>query len=226
MQQLNILLVSDHWITRAALAGLLLKLSLPAEVHEAAEISEAVTLLERRKRLDLVLLDLDTTCHDRLNHIVSVRQKVPEVPLVVLTPRTDRAELLKCVEYGAVGYLAKTTQPEEMLAALERVLTGEVALPQRLFLNTGANGSNAMSDDDDYIRVSAQFDGLTPRQRQVLSHLAQGASNAQIAEALGLSINTVRVHLQSITSKLGIRNRTVISAYAARWQGHRLRSVA
>lgn len=217
MTELKILIVDDHWIARAAIIGLLPQLEQNYEVVEAGTVSDAMNHIEEGG-LRLIILDLNLPDGDPWDTISHIRNKIPDVPLLVMSVSENRDDVLKCLERGVVGYLPKTSEPEHIVSTIKRVLSGEVALPQRLLLNASAAGSSAISDDAEFLRICALIDGFTPRQREVFLFLADGASNQDIATALGLSVNTVRVHLQSIASKLDTRRRSAIGAYASRWR--------
>ena len=221
MSVLNVLVVDDHWIARAAVIGLLPKLDRKVRAFEAASVAEANKIIEGGEKLGLVILDLNLPDGEPWQTLSDLRARLPGVPIIVMSVSEQRADVLNCLDHGAVGYLPKTSDPEHILTTLERALAGEVAFPQRLLMTQGNAPGPAMSDDAEFIRVCALVEGFTPRQLEVFEHLADGASNHDIASSLGLSVNTVRVHLQSIATKLDIRKRSTISAHAARWRSRR-----
>lgn len=220
MSVLRVLVIDDHWIARTAVIGLLPQLADDLEIIEASAAGDAIEKVEADEKPDLIILDLNLPEADPWQTISAMREKAKDVPLVVMSISERREDVLKCLELGVVGYLPKSSEPEHIVATLRRVLAGEVALPQRLLLNqSNGNGTVvAAANDTDFIRICTVIEGFTPRQREVFNFLADGASNGEIATALGLSVNTVRVHLQSIASKLDTRRRTAIGAYAARWR--------
>lgn len=221
MSVLNVLVVDDHWIARAAIIGLLPKLDCETKAFEAGTVAEAKKIIEGDDVPGLVILDLNLPDGDPWQTLSDFRQRLPGVPIIVMSVSERRADVLNCLDHGAVGYLPKTSDPEHILTTLNRALAGEVAFPQRLLMAQEGGVAPAMSDDAEFVRVCALVEGFTPRQLEVFEHLADGASNHEIASALGLSVNTIRVHLQSIASKLDIRKRSALSAHASRWRSRR-----
>lgn len=223
MSVLRALVIDDHWIARAAIIGLLPKLGHEIEVAEASTAAEALEKLKADVKTNLIILDLNLPDSNSWETISSIRELSGGVPVVVMSVSERREDVLKCLELGVVGYLPKTSEPEHIVATLRRVLAGEVALPQRLLLSQATAEPTAISDDADFLRICTIIESLTPRQLQVFEHLAEGDSNTEIAAALGLSVNTVRVHMQSIASKMDTRRRAAIGAYAARWKARQNR---
>ncbi|MEM9233119.1 MAG: response regulator transcription factor [Pseudomonadota bacterium] len=218
MSALRVLVIDDHWIARAAVISLLPQLSSEPAVFEASSAEDAMKVIEGEDKLDLIILDLNLPDADPWSTIQTIRDKASGVPVVVMSVSERREDVLKCLEQGVVGYLPKTSEPEHIVATIRRVLAGEVALPQRLLLNRTSSEATAITDDTDFLRVCTIIENFTPRQKEVFEFLADGATNIEIATALGLSVNTVRVHMQTIGAKLDVRQRSAIGAYAARWR--------
>jgi len=217
-ESLKILIADDHWIARNAVASLLGGLAAQIDLSEAANIDEALELLREENDVDLIIVDLNMPGTPVLESFPILRQLAPQAKIVVITVSENRADVLRCLEAGAVGYVPKTAPPDAILGTFERVLSGEVALPQKLLVNTAPVENTPISDDADLVRIGLAFDEFTPRQKEIFMMLATGTGNKDIASDLGLSVNTVRAHLQAITSKMKADNRAMLTLYASRWK--------
>jgi DNA-binding NarL/FixJ family response regulator len=209
MLPLRVLVADDHRLFRQGLIGLMkTRCDLVQVVGEAATGRETVQLAQRL-RPDLVLLDISMPEGDGLQAARVIRQSLPDVAVVMLTASELDEHLYEAVRLGAAGYLLKNLDAAELFDLLVGVARGEAALTRtmaaRLLKNvawhtTHSNGAGA--------------DALTEREVEVLRLVAQGASNPQIAEALCITVNTVKVHLRNILDKLRLVNRTQAAAYA------------
>lgn len=213
---MNVLIADDHPIVRSSLAQLLRVVDEDAEILEASSYEEAIECADKHEDLDLMLLDLrmpGMAPFDGLKQLVTRR---PSVPIVIVSAVDNRADALRAIELGAMGYLPKTMAADEFESLLQRVIDGQVAMPRSLLeqdreLPSSPHGVSAMSDSS----ARERLDRLTRRQQQVLSYLAQGKSNMQIAQDLGLSEKTVRLHVSAILKTLNLSNRTQAALFAA-----------
>ncbi|MEM6414468.1 MAG: response regulator transcription factor [Pseudomonadota bacterium] len=213
---INILIADDHWVVRAAIGHLLRRLG-DVKVHEAESADEAISIAEKNEDLDLVLLDLQMPGSSSLNAISKLRSMRDQMKVIMISVSENRSDVLQCLECGAVGYIPKTAEPDVILSTIRRVLNGEVALPQRLLVKESQE-SPVINDDDQLTQIFRAFEALTPRQQEIFALLADGSQNKEIAEKLQLSVNTVRVHLQAISSRLPARDRSQLVLYASRWK--------
>ncbi len=220
-RKLKILIADDHWLVRSAIARLLGRLSPFAQTLETATVKDTIAAVEENDDLDLVLLDLNMPDGDALEAISDIRERRTNVPIVMISVCEDRADVLQCLDKGAVGYIPKTAAEDEIMSTVKRVLNGEVALPQRLLLSSEPSREQAFSDDRQLAQTFAACEDFTPRQKEIFMMLAEGAKNQAIADQLNVSVNTVRVHIQAISSKLPGRGRTQLEALAARWKARR-----
>ncbi len=218
MEKLSVLVADDHWVARAAVSHLLNKLDREIDLFEAANGDELNAALNSAPALNLIILDLNMPGCDAWSTIRNVRKSLPMTPLIVISASEKRADVLRSLQEGAVGYVPKSAEPDVILSTVKRVLAGEVALPQRLLVKQEADQGETIADDRELAQVCAALEHFTPRQREIFGLLATGAQNKDIARTLDLSVNTVRVHMQAITSKLKISNRSEIALCAARWK--------
>ncbi len=212
--QLNVLIVDDHWIARAAIAHLLPKLHSAVNVTEASSADEAISLTENGEDFDLIVLDLNMPGYDIWKAIGTLKKTAP---IIVMSVSEERADVLRCLQEGAFGYVPKTALPDTILKTIKRVLNGEVALPQRLLVSETAKDQSPIADDEQLVDISAALEEFTPRQKEIFAMLSTGADNRDIARKLELSVNTVRAHMQAITSKLKVKNRATLALYSSRW---------
>ena len=189
---MKVLIVDDHPLIRQGLRDALRQRGFDV-VAEAASVAEAIAQIAHTNP-NLVLIDLNLPDGSGLEIITWVRSISSSMRLVVLTLHDDDKQLIASLEAGAHGYLLKSAPIQELIASLEMV----VASPKN-FVAAGLHKA--------LIKRSSNFD-LSSREIQVLSHLKEGASNLDIAQALFLSQATVKSHLNSIYRKLGVSNLT------------------
>ena len=209
---MKVLLADDHWIVRTALCRILEQLDEDIEVLEAGTFDEAFEIAKSTADLDLILVDLVMPGMNRLVGMQTIHDCRPQVPVVVISVIEDRKEILRAVDLGAMGYVPKTAEGDDIIKALKLVLNGGVALPRRILQR---RDEFAMDDAIKEPLPELIDSRLTKRQHQVLELLGEGGSNAQIADKLGLSKNTVRVHIHAILNRLQLKNRTEAALLAA-----------
>ncbi|MEM7170395.1 MAG: response regulator transcription factor [Pseudomonadota bacterium] len=213
---IKILAADDHWIARSALANLLRALDREPQVLEAGDFDETLKLVHANPDLDLILLDLVMPGMDGMEGLETLRRTAPEIPVVVVSVNEDRAMVLKAVGLGAAGYVPKTSSGDEILTAIKRVLAGDLALPRRIIERYQTQKAEISVEPEGADGLDIGCPDLTARQEQILDLMGSGLSNAQIAEKLGISINTVRVHIHGLVRRLRLQSRTQAALYAAR----------
>lgn len=153
---------------------------------------------------DLIILDLTMPGMNGVAGLEHVRARHPGIPVVVLSGRTGREDIMGALNRGANGYLPKTLSGKAMLAALRLVMSGETYVPSILMderTRPGVRGA-------DHAGGVPGINALTERERDVLDFLCQGKSNKEIARDLAIREVTVKVHVGNIMRKLGAANRT------------------
>jgi len=207
MDKISVLIVDDHGVVRQGLRTYLELLDDITIVGEAENGVEAVEQV-RRQQPDIVLMDL---VMPEMNGVEATRQVVaisPSTKVVVLTSFSEDDLVFPAIEAGATGYLLKDVDPAELHRAIRAVHEGEVQLHpdimQKLIHRVSAPQNESDSDHGD----------LTPRELEVLSHIAQGESNREIAMTLSISEKTVKTHVGNILSKLHLSDRTQAAIYA------------
>lgn len=197
---MKILLADDHKLVRAGLVLVLKQMEPDIELLEAGTGREAVSLAEAHNDIDLVLMDLDLPEGSGLEALSAINAKSAGMPVVILSAMEDQAMVSRAMELGARGFIPKSASGEVMVNSLRLVLSGGICLPPGYGEARGEK--------------NAELPNLTHRQLEVLRFMAQGNSNKEIARELGISENTVRVHISAIIGALDATNRTE-AAYSA-----------
>jgi DNA-binding NarL/FixJ family response regulator len=204
---IRVLLADDHAIVRRGLEQLLATVEDVTVVGSAADGEEAVALAAERAP-DVVVMDVEMP---RLGGIEATRRIVASgspARVVVLTSFSDRERILDALDAGAIGYLLKDAEPDELLDGIRAAAGGESPLHPR--------AASAVLQARSERRPGAD---LSERQRAVLALIAEGKQNKQIARALGISEKTVKGHVTAIFQLLGVTDRTQAALWAQR---HRL----
>jgi two-component system response regulator NreC len=207
----RLLLVDDHAVVRSGLRMLLESEADFEIVGEAGNGREALKAVAET-RPDIVLMDIGLPDISGIEAAAEIKRLRPETAIVALTIHEDEEYFFKMLAAGASGYVPKRAAPEELLTALRAAARGEVYLYPSL-------AKLLVSDylaQDPAARPALALDGLTEREREVLAYLAEGASNAEIAETLSISPKTVARHRENIMRKLGLHSRTELVKYAIR----------
>jgi DNA-binding NarL/FixJ family response regulator len=205
---IRVLLADDQRVVRDGLAMLLELLPGVEVVGTAADGEEAVRLAVARAP-DIVLMDLRMPRVDGIEATRRLAEARPQARVIALTTYADEPTVLGALRAGARGYLTKDAGADEIARAIEAVARGEAALDsavQRHVVTAVAEGA----DPD------ALPDGLTPREAEVLTLIAEGLSNSEIAERLVVSPATVKSHVNRVFAKAGVRDRAQAVAYAYR----------
>jgi two-component system NarL family response regulator len=208
-QVVKVLLADDHRLMREGTAALLRADERIEVVGLAENGREAVALAERRAP-DVVLLDLNMPVVNGLEACATLRERLPQTYVLMLTVSEEEPDLYAALRVGAAGYLLKDMPPDELIEAVLAVARGEPRIAQamasRMLVELGAGG-RAEQDP---------LEALSDREREVLGLLAEGLRNREIAERLVISEATVKTHVRRVLEKLRFRNRAEAAAFAAR----------
>lgn len=201
----RVMLVDDHALVRSAVAQ---TISGPefAIVAEAATVGEAIPLA-LQLRPDILLVDIDLPGKRGIDLVRELAPELPRTKIVMLTVSSARRDLLDAVQFGAIGYLTKDLSPEALVRSLRAARDGSLAMPRRMAADVIAHLAHGAPGPGRGPAALAAA-GLTRRERQVLSLIAQGRQDREVAGALGLSVRTVEAHVTHVLHKLGVRNRT------------------
>jgi DNA-binding NarL/FixJ family response regulator len=215
----RLLVVDDQPFMRVAIKAILATDSSLEVVGEAQDGKEA-TQRCRELRPDLVLMDVWMPGTDGIEATRRLKAEFPETSVLILTVHADQRLLMDAVKAGAAGYVLKGEHTDHVLDAVRAVLNGETPLDQGLAMSL----LRRLGEDQEVARstslrlppepttreraATSLSNALTPREMEVLSRLALGETNRQIAEELHISLSTVKRHLERILSKLGVSDRT------------------
>jgi two-component system, NarL family, response regulator LiaR len=201
---IQILLVDDHSVVRH---GLRMFLELDPEIEVIGEASNGEEALEfiRRQKPDVVVMDILMPVMDGITAIQAIHKDHPGVEVIALTSVLEDASVVNAVRAGAIGYLLKDTGAEELRRSIKAAANGQVQLSPEA-------AARLMRE----IRTPESPEKLTERETDVLRLLASGKTNKEIALALHVSETTVKSHVSSILSKLGVPSRTQAALYAVK----------
>ncbi|PRB83926.1 response regulator transcription factor [Pseudomonas sp. MYb185] len=198
----EILIADDHPLFRSALfQALSIGLDADIKLTEAGSIAELQSLLEQRSAWDLVLLDLNMPGAHGFSGLVLLRSQYPHVPVVVISAQEEAAVVRRARDFGASGFIPKSSSLENIQQSVRDVLNGDVCWPAQVHEDAAPL---TMEEET----ISAQLASLTPQQFRVLSMVCDGLLNKQIAYELSVSEATVKAHVTAIFRKLGVRTRT------------------
>ena len=204
MTGVRVVLVDDHAVVRSGLAQLLGGADGIEVVGQAGEGAEAVELV-RRTRPDVVVMDLQMPGMDGVEATRRIVEEDLGAEVVVLTSYSDSTRIVAALDAGAVGYLLKDADPDDVLAGVRAVSRGESPLDPKV--------ARRLLTDRATPAGPAQ---LTPREAEVLSLVRSGLANKQIARRLGISERTVKAHLTSVFQRIGVVDRTQAALWAER----------
>ncbi len=208
---IRLILVDDHEVVRS---GLRMLLGAEADVEIVGEAGTAAEALAttRQVRPDVILMDIGLPDMSGIDAARQIKQRFPEVAIVALTIHEDEQYFFKMLEAGASGYVPKRAAPGELLTAIRAASRGEVYLYPSLakLLVRDYLGQERPAGEKSHL------DGLTEREREVLTYLAEGATNEEIAASLVISPKTVERHRENIMRKLNLHSRAELVRYAIR----------
>jgi DNA-binding NarL/FixJ family response regulator len=202
----GVLLADDHPLFRDGIASLLA--ARDYEVLGQAGSGAAAVQMADELKPDLILMDIRMPGLNGLAATRLIKARHPEMRIVILTVSEEDADLFEAIKSGAAGYLPKSLDSSQFFGLLEAVMRGEVGLTPVLADKILREFARPAAS------TTAAADELTLREIEVLEWVAQGATNQEIADSLGVSENTVKFHMKNILQKLHVRNRAEVVAYA------------
>jgi DNA-binding NarL/FixJ family response regulator len=209
---MKFLVVDDHELIREAMRGALTELDGDAAVLEAPNSREAMRLIEEHPDVDLILLDLNLPDRDGFSVLSELRMSHPAISVVVLSAQQDRDSVVKALNQGARGFIAKSATRKVILGAFQLVISGGVYIPPQALpgREQAPSAPTGMPQAAGARPVSPADLGLTERQMDVLTLIVQGKSNKTICRVLDLPELTVKSHVSAILRALNVTNRTEI----------------
>ncbi|GAB3354124.1 MULTISPECIES: response regulator [Chromohalobacter] len=195
------IVADDHPLFRAALNQALRQVAPQAEIVEADTMEATSDMVMRHPDADLILLDLHMPGAHGFSGLIQLRGQSPEVPVVVISGSEEPPVVRRAIDYGASGFIPKSSSLDVIAEAIRQVLEGEVWLPEEMADVLGES-------NEDEARFAEAIASLTPQQFRVLNMLNEGLLNKQIAYELNVSEATIKAHVTAILRKLGVHSRT------------------
>lgn len=206
---LKVLIIEDHALVREGLLLAVRGLEEKAATLGAEDADAALRLLDANDDIDLILLDLMLPGTSGMALLGVIRKRYPTIPVVILSALDDAETASRALRQGASGFVPKSSSTDVLLDALGQVLDGEVYLPPHMREAMAREGSGRN-------RSLADRYGLTAAQMRVLELLTQGKTNRRIAEMLGVTEGTVKIHVSAIFKALNVTNRSQALLVASR----------
>jgi DNA-binding NarL/FixJ family response regulator len=211
----RLLIVEDHFFMREGIKAILERDEAMEVAGEARDAQEAISRC-RDLHPDLILMDVSMPKMDGIEATRRIKGLFPHTSVLILTSRSDPQILMNAVKAGAAGYVLKGDSQDRMLDAIRAVLGGETYLDQKLVMTllrrlgeeADSRGARPSAVPPTPVAAAPLQKPLTPREAEILGHLAQGKTNRQIATELHVSLSTVKRHLEHILPKLGVSDRT------------------
>lgn len=201
---IKVLLVDDHSVVRQ---GLRMFLDLDPELEVVGEAANGAEGLKKARELqpDVVLMDMLMPVMDGITATGAIRKELPDIEVIALTSVLDDSSVFGAVRAGAIGYLLKDTEAEELNRAIKAAANGQVQL-------SPAAAARLVRE----VRAPDNPEVLTERETDVLMLIARGLSNKEIARDLSIGEKTVKTHVSNILGKLGVLSRTQAALQAVR----------
>lgn len=205
---MRVLLIDDHALFRAGVRELLERRGI--EVIDAVGDCQKGIKKVIETQPDVVLLDMRMPEMSGLDVLKQLRGSNQKMPIAMLTTSRDERDVIYSLQSGAQGYLLKDMEPDELIDALSKIVEGETVVANELT----AVLANAVKGETESVEKEDIFSELTPRETEILCHLAEGQSNKVIARNLGISDGTVKLHVKAILRKLSVHSRVEAAVIA------------
>ncbi|HFI0292635.1 TPA: response regulator [Streptococcus suis] len=202
MNKIRVMLVDDHEMVRLGLKSFL---NLQADIEVIAEAEDGQEGMEKALQIrpDIVVMDLVMPKLNGVEATLAILEKWPEAKILILTSYLDNEKIYPVLDAGARGYMLKTSSAEEILRAIRKVHTGQLAIETEVEKKV-----------EDHRKHPSLHEDLTAREREILALLAKGYDNQRIADESFISLKTVKTHVSNILSKLAVSDRTQAVVYA------------
>jgi DNA-binding NarL/FixJ family response regulator len=204
----RIIIVDDHEVVRLGLRSLLDQYPQYEVVAEASNAKESISMVDAFEP-DIVLMDIRLPGRSGIEACEEIKEKHPEVRVIMLTSYAEDEMLFSAIKAGASGYVLKQIDSEGLVKSLDAVARGEASLDPAVTQRVFQEVRRAVKEEE-----AASFSDLSQQEKMVLKLVSEGKTNREIAQSLYLGEGTVRNYVSSILSKLGVSNRAEAAAYA------------
>ncbi|MCZ8493675.1 response regulator [Priestia megaterium] len=205
--KIKILIADDHHVVRKGLVFFLQTQPDLEVVGEASNGEEAIKLATSLEP-HIVLMDLSMPVLDGIEATKELKKQAPHIQVMILTSFSDQDHVIPALEAGASGYQLKESDPDELVAAIRKLMNGENQLHPKVTTHLLTRLTKSSEKKVNFI------DHLTKREKDVLKEIAKGKSNKEIGASLHITEKTVKTHVSNILSKLGVQDRTQAALYA------------
>ena len=205
--KIKILIADDHHVVRK---GLVFFLQTQSDLEIVGEASNGEEALKLAISLEphIVLMDLSMPVLDGIEATKELKKQAPHIQVMILTSFSDQDHVIRALEAGASGYQLKESDPDELVAAIRKLMDGENQLHPKVTTHLLTRLTKRTEKQVNFI------DHLTKREKDVLKEIAKGKSNKEIGASLHITEKTVKTHVSNILSKLGVQDRTQAALYA------------
>ncbi|MBZ5479925.1 response regulator transcription factor [Bacillus sp. T_4] len=205
--KIKILIADDHHVVRK---GLVFFLQTQPDLEIVGEASNGEEALKLATSLEphIVLMDLSMPVLDGIEATKELKKQAPHIQVMILTSFSDQDHVIPALEAGASGYQLKESDPDELVAAIRKLMNGENQLHPKVTTHLLTRLTKSSEKKVNFI------DHLTKREKDVLKEIVKGKSNKEIGVALHITEKTVKTHVSNILSKLGVQDRTQAALYA------------
>lgn len=208
---IRVLIADDHHVVRRGLVFFLRTQKDLEVIGEAANGKEAVEQAQLLKP-DIILMDLVMPEMDGIQATKIIKEKHPEIKIMMLTSFSDQDHVIPALQAGASGFQLKDIQPDELVTSIKKIIGGENQLHPKATSHLLANLSNKSKQEKNLL------EDLTKRELDVLKEIAQGKSNKEIASSLFITEKTVKTHVSNLLAKLELADRTQAALFAVKNQ--------
>ncbi len=212
MKTIRVLIVDDHEIVRS---GMKMMLEDEAQLELVGECENGQQAIEKARELqpDVIIMDITMPEMNGIDATRKIKEQMPDIAVLAMTVHEDSDYFFEMLKAGASGYVPKRVASDELLRAIEIVASGHVFLEPGVATNLVTDYLERVNSDDD---ARDRYDGLTPREQEVLTLIAEDYTNQAIANQLGISVKTVERHRENLMRKLDLHSRTALVKYAIR----------
>ncbi|MGD1861377.1 MAG: response regulator [Leptolyngbyaceae cyanobacterium] len=208
---IRVLIVDDEDLVRYGIKAICRATDALEVVGEASNGRDAIALAQALQP-DVVLMDISMPMMDGVTATAQIRQSLPQTKVLILTAYENDEHLIEAMQQGAAGYVLKNTPPEDVLPIIQATQKGYLqigpSLGQKLFQQLKPSAPKAFS-----VVAPEPPLGITPREREVLHLIVEGANNREIAQMLHITEKTVKNHVSSLLSRVGLRDRTQLALW-------------
>jgi DNA-binding NarL/FixJ family response regulator len=202
MNQAKVVIADDHPLFRTALKQAVVDCMPDAGIKEASSFEDLLVEIEKSPELEIIFLDLHMPGNDGFTGLTQLQNNHPDLIVIMVSSDENPDIMQKAINFGAAAFIPKSVDLTTIATAINTVLTGDIWLPLDMPVNSDAKVAQ------EYKKLAQQLAQLTPQQYTVLSLVADGQLNKQIAGILDIKENTVKKHVSAILLQLGVYNRT------------------